>query len=610
MAIELNAPQEEAVAHGDGPLLIVAGAGSGKTRTLTSRLTALLERGVPPERIIAITFTNKAAEEMRSRVTNPKSKMQNAKFPFIGTFHSLGARILREHADLLGRTKHYSIYDDDDTLRALKIILKEADLEIPSGVSLRSKIGAVKNELADPKDLLDARSLKIFRAYEDALKQQNAFDFDDLIEKPVRLWEAHPKLLARYRDQFRYILVDEFQDVNTAQYRFVQLLAEKHQNLSVVGDDSQSIYRFRGSDFRNFLNFDRDWPKAKVVVLDQNYRSTKTILAAASEVIKHNVHQKQKRLWTENEAGELIRIVAAEDGEEEAAAIAEAIARLSRSAIRGAQSSMAVLYRTNAQSRAIEQELIMREIPYRIFGGVTFYARKEIKDIVAGLRLVFNPRDAISAERIASALPARAAAATLAALRAADANLPPFRLIDAFLKTSGYFDVLARRFENAGERIENINELIAYAGQFETLGAFLERVSLLQAHDMPAKSIEQRARGPGQKSRFAIRSLPPAVNLMTIHLAKGLEFDHVCVIGASEGLLPHQMSYGSRDELEEERRLMYVAMTRAKKTLHLSFWGTPSRFLFDIPGDLTEVRDLRNGKSGLGNEDGAFIEYA
>ena len=598
MSEKLNQQQEKAAAHGEGPLLIVAGAGSGKTRTLTSRLARLLERGVPPEHVIAITFTNKAAEEMKSRIMNkelgimdrgvssPNSKflIHNSTPPFIGTFHSLGARILREESRVMGRTSRYSIYDGDDALRALKIILKEADLETPSAVSLRSKIGAVKNELAQPEEALDSRTLRLFRAYETTLTKHNAFDFDDLIEKVVRLFEAHPDILTKYRDRFRYVLVDEFQDVNTAQYRLVQLLAAAHKNLSVVGDAAQSIYGFRGSDFRTFLNFDRDWPEAKVVVLDQNYRSTKTILAAAHEVIKHNVRQKQKNLWTENETGELIRVIAAEDNDEEAATIAEAIAVMTHN--NHGHSSMAILYRTNAQSRAIEQELIMREIPYRIFGGVTFYARKEIKDIVAGLRLVLNPRDAVSAERIASALPARARHATLEALRKSDPALPPATLVQTFLKTSNYFEMLERRFDNAGERMENVKELIAYARAFSSLETFLERVSLLQSSDVPAKTLVARG-----------HALTP-VNLMTIHLAKGLEFDHLFLIGASEGLLPHQMSYGSKDELEEERRLMYVAMTRARKTLTLSFWGAESRFLYDIPGHLTEFVDLRRGPHG------------
>src|SRR3989338_469650 len=325
----LNNRQLEAVKHPDGPLLIVAGAGSGKTKTLTSRLTHLIESGINPKNIIAITFTNKAANEMRNRVTNLELRTPNFE-PFIGTFHSLGAHILKREAKLLKRTSAFTIFDNDDSLSLIRKIMKDSDVSKDqySPMSIQNKISSVKNDLLDAEEYLDRIALKIFEKYETSLIKNNAFDFDDLIEKVVRLFEKNPAVLEKYQNQFKYILVDEYQDVNTAQYRFVKLLAEKHQNISVVGDDSQSIYRFRGSDFRNFLNFENDWPQAKVVKLKQNYRSTSNIITAASKLIKNNKSQKPKELWTENSAGNLIKVIAAPDAEEEANWIADAIQKL------------------------------------------------------------------------------------------------------------------------------------------------------------------------------------------------------------------------------------------------------------------------------------------
>ena len=587
----LNPAQKEAVDHKDGPILIAAGAGSGKTHTLTNRLKKLIENGVKPENILAITFTNKAANEMRERVFGKQESQNKNPGPlFIGTFHSLGARILKKESGLVGRTPTFTILDSDDSLSLIKKLMKEADInkEQYSPMLLQNKISTVKNEMIEPGEYLDKIALKIFGKYEVSLIKNNGFDFDDLIEKTAKIFETHPQVLTKYQNEFRYILVDEYQDVNPSQYKLVRLLAQKHLNLSVVGDDAQSIYGFRGSDFRNFLNFEKDWPNAKIVKLEQNYRSAGNIITAASAVIKNNKFQKPKDLWTENPAGSLIKVIGAGDAEEEAEFIAQTIEKLNNS-------STSVLYRTNAQSRSIEQEFIVRQIPYKIFGGLKFYERKEVKDIVAALRIAFNPKDSLSAERISKTFTKDTANRLNEELPRLGKELTILELINFFLENSNYFEYLDKHHKNSKERQENVNELISFASEFKDLGGFLERVSLLQSADSPAK----RSMVNGQMS---------VVNLMSVHLAKGLEFDNVFVIGCNEGLLPHQMSYGSQDEIEEERRLMYVAMTRAKKELCLSFFNVPSRFLYEIPPELTETINLSRGKKELPDEDEMYIE--
>jgi len=611
--MELNPRQLEAIEHKNGPLLIVAGAGSGKTKTLTGRLLKFLENGINPENIIAITFTNKAANEMKSRVINTINTLQltidkknsayqgsnvkgqmftNGQCPFVGTFHSLGARILKNEAESVKRTAAFTIFDEDDASSLIKTAMKSLDISKDqyNPAAIRGQISSVKNELLAPEEYLDKRSLTIFKKYEELLIQNNGFDFDDLIEKAVWLFKNEPDILKKYQKQFQYILVDEYQDVNTSQYQFVKLLAQEHKNLSVVGDDAQSIYAFRGSDFRNFLNFESDWSNAKVVKLEQNYRSTGTIITAASEVIKNNKSQKPKELWTKNEAGELIRVIETNDAEQEANFVADKIQKLIMK-----DSGVAILYRTNAQSRAIEQELIVNQIPYKIFGGLKFYERKEIKDIVAALRVAFNPKDGVSAERLTKTLPKETAKYLCQELPRLGKELSILQLISFFLENGNYFEFLDKKFKNSRERVENINELIVFASGFKNLSEFLERVSLLQSSDQPANQLLVN----GQRS---------IVNLMTIHLAKGLEFDNVFVIGCNESLLPHQMSWGSQDDLEEERRLMYVAMTRAKKELCLSFYNLPSRFLYEIPPELTEFISISNRHNELPDEEEIYIE--
>ncbi len=579
----LNLAQQEAVEHIDGPLLIAAGAGSGKTKTLTTRLAKLIEKGVRPENVVAITFTNKAAKEMADRVAIYPS-------PFIGTFHSFCARILKNEAELVNRTPNYTIFDDDDSLSLLKKVMKALDISKDryNPLALHSKIAKIKSELLEPEEF-DKTAALVFQKYEAELVKNNAFDFDDLIEKVVRIFENHPKILEKYQNQFTHVLVDEYQDINTAQYRFIKLLAQKHQNLSVVGDDQQAIYSFRGADFRNFLNFGKDWPSAKIVKLEQNYRSSGNIITAASSVIQNNQLQTPKTLWTKNALGEPISVVKTSDPEQEATFIAGRLYDTK-------PDSAAILYRTNAQSRSIEQALIAADIPYKIFGGLKFYERKEIKDLIAGLRLASNPQDSISAERLIKNFDKKTAGHLIQELPRLGKNLGILELLNFFITNTNYLDYLERNYKNHLERSENVNELIRFAGEFKTLNEFLERVSLLQSADAPTKSTIH-------DSRFTM-----PVNLMTVHLAKGLEFNNVFVTGCLEGLMPHQMSYGSMDELEEERRLMYVAMTRARNKLYLTFSGTPSRFLYEIPPELTEFTDLDSGKGQLPDADEMYIE--
>jgi len=591
----LNETQRKAVEHSGGPLLIAAGAGSGKTKTLTSRLIHLLKSGVKPEQIIAITFTNKAAKEMKDRVNLLTGKLVNQdkknsdqltnqlmhqSTPFIGTFHSLGARILREQGLLVGRNKMFTIFDEDDALSLVKSILSDLRLSKDrfNPLAVMATISKIKNELSD--EVLDEGGhyekvvATVYKNYEEKLQGSNAFDFDDLIEKVVKIFQSHPDILAQYQNQWQHILVDEFQDVNTSQYLLIKLLAQKHQNLFVIGDDAQSIYAFRGSDFRNFLNFEKDWPRADIIKLEENYRSTQNIIRAASEVIKQNKMQKPKELWTKNAEGELIQLRAFQTNDDEAWGVAEKITEILQKG--EPLNEIAILYRTNAQSRAIEQALIQTRIPYEIFGGLKFYARKEIKDIVAALRYAFNPKDIASIERINKNFTKAKATHILEDMPRLAGELSIVELIKFFIENTDYIEYLEKHYKNPDERHENIKELINFASTFKDAHDFLERVALLSSSDGRPK-LQQNA-----------------VKLMTIHLAKGLEFNHVFVVGANDGLLPHERSLFQSDQLEEERRLMYVAMTRARHALHVSFYDLPSRFLGEIPPELLEFKKVTN----------------
>ncbi len=642
---DLNPQQKLAVQAPDKPLLIVAGAGTGKTRTLTSRILYLIrEKGVPADQIIALTFTNKAAREMAERIKQSEKSEFHAndpkKFnsgvpirqgfrilPFIGTFHSLGAKILRAEARALGRTAGFGIFDDSDSLQIIKKIGKKTGLFVdrrstaPGPIHFSQKISRIKNgvvelhEFESSSRTEDQLVFSVFELYEKELENHNAFDFDDLIEKVVEIFKKQPSVLKKYRTRFRYLLIDEYQDLNNVQYELVRLLAGRGGSVSVVGDDQQSIYAFRGSNFELFLNFERDWPDATVVMLEENYRSTANIIQAASGLIQHNIHQKPKQLWTKNETGSALKIIEAADENKEAAWIAEEVYKLKSLEVEKLNKddlptyelknlpTIAVLYRTNAQSRVIEQELLERDIPYQIFGGLRFYERREIKDIIAALRYAQNPRDSVSSERLEKSLYKTRFVKFKESLADARAESPP-ELIDIFLKATGYFELIERNFSNAEDRRENIAELLHFASQFKDLPLFLEHIALLQPADQLAKGKRPRAYSKDQRAE---RHTPQAMcQLMTIHLAKGLEFDTVFVAGCSEGLLPHNRSLRSAAEIEEERRLLYVAMTRARKELSLSFFDIPSRFLGELPPELTTFESLSaDGRrfSDLDNEE-------
>ncbi len=602
----LNDKQIEAVKAPDGPVLILAGAGSGKTKTLTHRIAYLLDRGVRPENILAVTFTNKAAEEMKKRIARLIS--ENPKPPqlgdlFIGTFHSFGAKILREEIECLGYGKNFVIYDEDDAAALAKEITENMNLgdrfKPASFLNLVSKIKSeLENGLPPTNDFYKKQFDDFYRMYAERLKAANAVDFDDLINLPVKIFKSRPDILEKYREKFRHILIDEYQDTNRAQYVLTNLLAEKRRDIFAIGDPDQAIYGWRHADFRNILNFERDYPNALVIKLEQNYRSTKNILDAAHEIIVKNAERKDKKLWTENLAGDSIEIVEASSERQEAEFIADEIKRLNKTENIGLD-EMVVIYRTNAQSRVLEEACLYANLPYRIVGGVKFYQRKEIKDVMAYLRLIQNPSDEVSLKRIVGITGKRAFAANGPAagweeLKESAKNLPPAELIKSVVKKTGYRDYLEKKFPDfspdgeleSESRFKNIKELIGLAGIYGDLGEFLHEVSLMQT---------ERDSGKGK-----------LLNLMTLHSAKGLEFEAVFIAGAEENLMPHSRSSRSLEELEEERRLCYVGMTRAKKRLYLSFakrrflWGEkkenpPSRFLMELPPTLVNFRSLADG---------------
>lgn len=586
----LNPNQKEAVFSSNGPLLIVAGAGTGKTKTLTSRLIYLLENGVSPKNICALTFTNKAAKEMSDRVLKvlQERKLNDL---FIGTFHSLGLKILRVESPVFGRDKNFIIFDDNDSFSLIKNIVKNLKIK-DSPSSILNSISKIKSGSIQFEEFLESNDekqnliLEVFKKYESELEKQNAFDFDDLILKVVLLFQQNKNVLEKYQNKFQYILVDEYQDLNNAQYEMIKLLAQKFKNLNVVGDDAQTIYSWRGSNIEIFLNFERDWPNSKIVFLEENYRSTQNILNAAQAVISKNIYQKQKNLKTQNEPGELIKITETENEESEALYVVNAIKKIIQEK---KHKSIGILYRINAQSRAIEQVLNLESIPYKIFGGIRFYDRKEIKDVLAGLRFIYNSKDNISFERIKKTFNQKVLNNFLEKIKT-NTNKNPVELINLFLNITNYFNYLEKNFSNFKERIENIEELIHFASNFNNLEEFLERIALIQPHD-------------NEKNKNAF------LELMTIHLAKGLEFDCVFILGVSEGILPHKLSYYNNKEMEEERRLMYVAMTRAKKELFISYYKEPSRFLFDIPQNLVAFQSFVSNETELIDDELNYIHY-
>lgn len=636
----LNPEQKEAVLHTEGPLLILAGAGSGKTRVLTHRVAYLIEQGVNPWNILAITFTNKAAGEMRERVD--KIVGMGSESVWVSTFHSACVRILRRHIDRLGFDTSFSIYDADDQKSLMKEVCKklEIDTKIFKEKMLLGVISKAKDELIGPVEMeLNAggdyhrqRVASAYKEYQAQLRRNNALDFDDLIMKTVELFQNCPEVLDNYQERFRYIMVDEYQDTNTAQFRLVSLLASKYRNLCVVGDDDQSIYKFRGANIGNILNFEKVYPEAKVIKLEQNYRSTGNILQAANDVIRNNAGRKEKRLWTENEPGAPVHFRQFQNGFEEAEHI---IGNISSHIQKGEAEyrDHAVLYRTNAQSRLFEEKLIYANIPYKIIGGVNFYARKEIKDLLAYLKTIDNGRDEIAVRRIINVPKRGIGAATLnrvgdyasaygisfydALLQAGDipgigrggTKILPFTVLIQTLRAKQEMgtvsDILKGVIEETGyvrelelegtdeaqARIENINELISKVKGYDdnaeepSLSGFLEEVALVADID----NLEEESNH---------------VVLMTLHSAKGLEFPYVYMAGMEEGLFPSYMSImadNPQEEVEEERRLCYVGITRAQKELTLTAarqrmirgetqYNQVSRFVREIPQEDLDVR--------------------
>ncbi len=568
--------------------MILAGAGSGKTRVLTYKVAYLISKGIDPSQILASTFTNKAANEMKERVHRLVGARLGEAMPFVGTFHAFCARLLRLDGKFIGIPSGYLIYDDDDSLALVKRVMADLNLSTKSfrPSSILGAISSAKSELLFPADYSQfARGhfvetvARVYKAYQKELSAANACDFDDLLMRTVELFRKEPRVLDKWAGRFKYVLVDEYQDVNTAQYVLTKMLASIHGNLTVVGDASQAIYSFRGADFRNILNFERDFGDAKVFNLEQNYRSTQTILSAANEVIAKNTTHPVLSLWTKNRGGEKIGIYNATSEIDEANFIVERIVTLARPL-----SSFAVLYRTNAQSRTVEEAFLHSNIPYKLYGGVSFYARKEIKDVMAYLRLIANPKDKVSKNRVLKLGKRRYEKFEQMVKKLKDAPLiPPITLIDKVLSATDYLLLIDDGTEQGLMRVENVKELKSVAADFENLATFLESVTLMEGKVAPEKSYEREA--------------PNSVTLMTTHAAKGLEFDNVFIIGMEEGLFPHSRSMLDAQQLEEERRLAYVGMTRAKKKLYLTYatnrlyFGTKSsnlvsRFVVDIPQEL------------------------
>lgn len=617
---DLNKEQQEAVLTTDGPLLVIAGAGSGKTRVLTHRLAHLvLDKGISPYNILAVTFTNKAAQAMSERIGKILSKNENkffVKLPWMGTFHSICVRILRREIEKIGYGSNFVIYDSDDSLAATKRIIKQLGWD-PKEVnpnSVRNMISSAKCEFVDPETYLkyadgyfQEKVAEIYKRYQNFLKESNALDFDDLLNQTLVLFDNNKEVLEKYQDLFKYILIDEYQDTNQAQYLLVKKLAAKYKNICVVGDDYQAIYSWRGANFRNILNFERDYPNAKVIKLEQNYRSSSNIITAADNVIKKNALRTDKKMWTDNEEGAPLTIYKAIDEKDEVEFITEEISSLCKTGMM--YNSFAVLYRTNAQSRSLEEGFLKYNIPYRVIGSLRFYERREIKDILAYLRYIRNSNDLISLERVIN-VPARGIGAKslekimlnlakgeevenekardffkmIESLREDAKTMLPADLIDTLATKINYRNYLIDGTIEGESRWENIEELKTVAQAYDLasggLDSFLENVALVSDLDNYDTNAD-------------------AVTLMTLHCAKGLEFDTVFMAGMEEGLFPHSRSISEPNEMEEERRLCYVGMTRARTRLYLihsearTVFGRPqmgikSRFLNEIPEWLCE----------------------
>ncbi|MDO8638350.1 MAG: UvrD-helicase domain-containing protein [Candidatus Daviesbacteria bacterium] len=630
---DLNPVQKSAVQATEGPTLILAGAGSGKTKVLTHRVAYLMaEKQIPGENILMITFTNKASEEMKNRIykllysekpfDSAQGKPTPNSLPIMGTFHSFCARILRKEGKALGYPPNFNIYDENDALDVVKEALKSLDLSSQknSPTSIRNTISGAKNEMISSLEYVNlARGYfqetvaKVYLKYQEILEKNKAVDFDDLLLLTVKLFQNYPEILTKYQIQFRYILIDEYQDTNAVQYLLSKLLAQRYKNICVVGDASQSIYAFRGADFRNIVNFQKDYPKTKVFNLEQNYRSTQNILDTAYAVISKNRSHPILKLWTANSGGDKIHITEVKNETSEALFVAETIQKLELPL-----SSFSVLYRTNAQSRALEEVFLKLGLPYVLVGGTRFYERKEIKDMLSYLRLFANPEDSVSKTRIEKIGKGRMgkfmefcnsviasgakqsqkekiASSSFDELRTTrndNLGYSTLELLDKTLEVTEYFEYLDDGTETGKARIENVKELKSVAEEYPDLTSFLQQVTLVESEYSADEKLKRKLGTQGNRE---------AVTLTTLHQAKGLEWPVVFMVGMEEGLFPHSRCLLDPNEMEEERRLCYVGITRAKEQLFLTYtrqrlyFGTKSsnlvsRFIMDIPENLADTK--------------------
>ena len=621
----LNDKQKEAVVNTEGPMLILAGAGSGKTRVLTTKIAYLINnKNVNPMNILAITFTNKAANEMKERVVDLLGIQNDIQ---ISTFHSFGLKIIKRHYDKLGYKSNFTIIDADDSLSTVKRILKDMNLDpkFYNPKTIRNRISSAKNEIVLPPDLekyigneFDEIVCNVYKKYQEKLIANNSLDFDDLLLLPILLFRKYPEVLGYYQEVYKYILIDEYQDTNEVQYILTKMLSAKYKNICVVGDPDQSIYGFRGSNYRNILNFEKDFKNTKVILLEQNYRSTKCILSAANDVIKNNKNRKEKKLWTDNDLGEKIKYKRCNDELEEANYVVSHIKKLVDS--NEPLSEIAVLYRTNAQSRTIEEALLRENIPYKVVGSFYFYNRKEIKDLICYLKLIYNPNDDISLTRIVN-VPKRGIGLKTLENLTIKANISNLSIFDAIENGKELeFKKLILKLQQASEELsltELVELILTESGMKQELMSedsieSLSRLENLEEFKSITKNFEDRY-GVISLEQFLDeislvsdveehKNQTDVVTLMTVHSAKGLEFNNIFIIGFEEGLFPHSMSLYANEDIEEERRLCYVAITRAKKNLtilnakrRLIFgqdnYNPPSRFIGEINGEYIEKEE-------------------
>lgn len=602
---KLNKEQQEAVRHAEGPAIILAGAGSGKTRVLVHKVLYLItEKGVPAQNILMVTFSNKAAGEMKERISSLLTTMvgPSVPSPTVATFHSLCARILRKSGVAIGIPHNFVIYDSNDQIETIKDCFEKLELSIKD-IRPRAALQAIssaKNQMLDEEQYakfargyIQERVAKIYPLYQNLLAERNALDFDDLLNKTISLFKESEKTLEYYQEQFQYVMVDEYQDTNVSQYRLTKYLAGKYNNICIVGDFSQSIYSFRGADYKNLEKFKNDFPQAKVFQLSQNYRSTQTILNAAHSIISNNNSHPVLKLWTDNKEGDEISIFEADNEHKEAEYIIKMINNKKDSNPNFSLSDIAVLYRMNAQSRTIEEVLLHYGIPYKLVGGVRFYDRKEVKDVLSYISYLSNQQDEVALQRIQKLGKRRFADFEFYRQEFNEANYietkETLEIIDDVLKKSGYLDRYDKEDPEDRARLENIKELRSVALEFPDIIQFLENVALVEQEYMPN----------GQK----LLETDEAVTLMTMHAAKGLEFKMVFIVGLEEGLFPHSHALFDFGDLEEERRLCYVGVTRAKEHLYLTYakqrvifgqrnTATPSRFIFELPGEVLEYNNI------------------